>query len=256
MRRLFIGAGIAIASVLGSAASAHDFFLLPERFTTASAGTVNIRATVGSSFPKPEVALTADRAEHVLAIGRGRPSVRVAGVGADAMNLQVTGARAGLLAVGVASKARDVDYGEDRIPLILGEYRVLPQAAAAVEALPRPRTWEVSSRRFAKTFICVRTCGGRSVAERSFGAHLEFVGRRSSSDHFRLLARGRPLPNYPVDLVGPDGKRQHLTTDSRGDVRLPANARGMLMLFAAKLQPPVGQGRFTLDLTSLTIGRT
>lgn len=29
-----------------------------------------------------------------------------------------------------------------------------------------------------------------------------------------------------------------------------------MMLFAAKLQPPVAQSRFTLDLTSLTIQRT
>lgn len=188
--------------------------------------------------------------------GRAIPLVRVGAATKQALALEVTGARRGLLAVGVTSRPRDVDYTEDRIPLILGEYRVLPQAAAAVEALPRPRTWQVVSRRFAKTLVCVETCANRTVAERSFGARLEFVGHRSMTDHFRLLADGKPLANYPIDLVAADGKRQHLSTDGKGEIHLPAASRGTMMLFAAKLEPPAAGGRFTLDLTSLTFRRT
>lgn len=236
-----------------STAAAHDFFLLPDQFTTAQAGSVGIRATVGSSFPTPEIVVPADRAERAMAFGRGDPRVEVGSATATALNLKVNWIRTGLLAVGVGSKPRDVEYAEDRIPLILEEYRFLPNASAAVAALPKPRTWKVSSRRFAKTFVCVQSCKGRFAAERSFGAHLEFVGHRTMTNHFRLLADGKPLPNYPIDLVSADGKRQHLATDGKGEVHLPATARGTMMLFAAKLAPPVNGGRFTLDLTSLTL---
>ena len=255
MRRMLVGAAAIAGAVVASSASAHDFFLLPAQFTAPARAPITIQATVGSSFPKPEIAVPADRAEQVAAFGAGRPQVRVGAATKEALSLDVAGARPGLLTVGVTSKPRDVEYAEDRIPLILGEYRVLPQAAAAVERLPRPRTWKVSSRRFAKTFVCVQSCSNRSAAERSFGAHLEFVGRRSSASRFRLLAHTKPLANYPIDLVGADGKRRHLHTDARGEVHLPANARGMMMLFAAKLEPPAGAGRFTLDLTSLTFSR-
>ena len=255
-RTLLLGMAAASALTVASAAAAHDFFLMPQKFRAPSSGAVKMQATVGSSFPTPEIAVTTDRLERVHAFGPGNPLVWIAGAGAKALNLEVIGARAGLVAVGATSRPRDVEYGEDRIPVILEEYRVLPEAAAAVEALPRPRTWKVSSRRFAKTVVCVESCADRSAAERSFGAHLEFIGRRSSNDHFQLLARGKPLANYPVDLVGSDGKRRHLTTDARGEVHLPADARGALMLFAAKLEPPAGQERFTLDLTSLTFSRT
>jgi hypothetical protein len=159
------------------------------------------------------------------------------------------------LVTGVSTKARDVDYAEDRIPLILEEYRVSPESAAAVERLKRPRNWLVSSRRFAKTIVCVQKCTNRSAGERAFGANLEFVGQGSTADHFRLLRKGSPLPNYPIDLVGSDGKRQHLSTDARGDIHLPATARGTMMLFAAVLVPPAGSERFILDLTSLTLDR-
>lgn len=255
MRSILVGLGAVAAVMSASAASAHDFFLLPVQFTTPAARTVAIQATVGSYFPKPEIVVTADRVDQLLAAGPGDPKLRVAGAGPAALNLEVTGARPGLLVAGARTKPRDVEYGEDRIPLILGEYRVLPVAAAAVAALPKPRTWQVVSRRFAKTFVCVSVCRDRSRAERSLGGPLEFVGSRAAADHFRLLANGKPLANYPVDLVGADGKRQHLATDARGIVRVARTARGTMMLFAAKLELPAGAGRFTLDLTSLTFSR-
>lgn len=256
IKRLLLGIAAAGALASASAAVAHDFFLLPEQFKTKAAGTVRIQATVGSSFPTPEIVVTEDRVERLYAAGRGKPAMRSSGVGEKALNLEVTGVKPGLLVAGVASKAREVEYEEDRIPLILEEYRVLPEAAAAVEALPKPRTWKVISRRFAKTFLCARSCRDRSAAERAFGAHLEFVGRRSGNDHFQLLAHGRPLANYPVDLVDSTGKRRHLTSDASGEIHVPADARGPLMLFAAKLEPPTGEGRFILDLTSLTFSKT
>lgn len=253
LRRLIIGV---VALLSASAAVAHDFFLLPVQFMIPRDGSVSIQATVGSSFPKPEIVVTADRVERLFASGNGSPRARVTGAGEKALNLEVTGAAPGLLVVGVASKPREVDYAEDRIPLILEEYRVLPEAAAAVEALPKPRAWQVLSRRFAKTLVCVESCRDRSAAERPFGAQLEFVSSRSSADHFRLLTGGVPLANYPVDLISADGKRQHLTSDAGGYVHLPSNARGTMMLFAARLQPPPVLGRFTLDLTSLTFSRS
>ena len=255
MKRTILGAAAMIALATTSTANAHDFFLMPDQFRTPTADSIKIQATVGSNFPKAENTIAADRVDRLLAIGAGSPQVRVAGATVTALDLMVTGARSGLLVAAVSTKPRDVDYAEDRIPLILEEYRVRPAAAAAVAKLPRPRNWMVSSRRYAKTFVYVRTCANHAVGERATGASLEFVGRSASFEHFRLLGGGKPLANYPVDLVGQDGKRQHLTTDRKGDVHLPAGAKGTMMLFAAVLEPPSGSERFTLDLTSLTFHR-
>ncbi len=254
MRNLLVGA-FALALFSPSAASAHDFFLMPDRFVASGKGGVSVQATVGSSFPSAENVVPADRIDRLFADGAGSPQVHVIGSGAKALNLHIAGARPGLLVMGVGTKPRDVDYAEDRIPLILGEYRVRPEAAAAVNKLARPRNWQVSSRRFAKTFICVRTCANPAVGARATGVALEFVGRNAAFDHFRLLAGGKALAYYPVDLVGQDGKRQHLTTDARGDVHLPASAKGTMMLFAAMLKPPKQAERFVLDLTSLTFSK-
>ena len=255
MRKIILGAAAMIALATTSTANAHDFFLMPDQFRTPTADSIKIQATVGSNFPKAENTIAADRVDRLLAIGAGSPQVWVARATATALDLMVTGAQNGLLITAVSTKPRDVDYAEDRIPLILEEYRVSPAAAAAVAKLPRPRNWMVSSRRYAKTFVCVRTCANHAVGERATGASLEFVGRSASFEHFRLLGGGKPLANYPVDLVGQDGKRQHLITDRKGDVDLPAGAKGTMMLFAAVLEPPRASERFTLDLTSLTFHR-
>lgn len=254
MKPIFVGMAVAAVALWTTAATAHDFFLMPQKFTTDRGTGALIQATVGSSFPTAEIAVTVDRVDKTLANGPGKPQVHVLGIGEKSLNLHVAGAGDGLLVTGVSSKPRDVDYAEDRIPLILGEYRVASNAVAAVNALPRPRNWQVVSRRFAKTFVCVDSCRDRSAAETQMGVPLEFVGS-GTADHFQLFANGSPLANYPVDLVGADGKRQHLSTDSKGGLRLAGAARGTTMLFAAKLEPPVGAGRFTLDLTSLTFNR-
>ena len=247
---------ISLALSLGAgAASAHDFFLLPAAFTVDAAQPVALQATVASSFPVPEIVVPADRTERLAAIGPGQPQLRVAGVGDKGLRLEVAGAQAGMLVTAAAIRPRDVDYTEDRIPLILGEYRVAPAAAAAVEALPRPRTWQVVSRRHAKAFVCVADCQDRSAAAQPTGVPLEFVLSGREDGAFSLLADGQPLANYPVDVVGQDGKRAHLSTDENGTLVLGESPRGPLMLFAARLQPPAGPGRFVLDLATLVMDR-
>ncbi len=118
-----------------SAALAHDFFLLPELFVAPRPGEVNVQASVGSSFPSPENVVAANRIDSLAAYGSGEPKLGIAGAGPKALNLRITGARPGTLVTAVTVKPREVDYGEDRIPLIMEEYRMSPEAAGAVERL-------------------------------------------------------------------------------------------------------------------------
>lgn len=103
--------------------------------------------------------------------------------------------------------------------------------------------------------MCVRTCKRSSEAAQPVGVALEFVATGSGPDRYRLLGMGRPLPDYPVDVVTSDGQRRHMATDRAGVVHVPADARGPTMLFAAVMTPPADGGRFTLDLTTLTLAR-
>jgi len=247
---------IALALAMGAGTvSAHDFLLLPSAFRVDGTQPITLQPTVASSFPTPEIVVPADRTERLAAFGPGQPQLRITGPVNKGLQLEVFGAQAGMLVATASIKPREVDYGEDRIPLILGEYRVAPAAAAAVEALPRPRTWQVVSRRFAKAMMCVADCRDRSAAERPTGVPLEFVAAEGASGTYVLLADGLPLVKYSVDLVDRQGHRAHLATDEQGRVDLGNAARGPSLLFAARLQPPAGAGRFLLDLATLVLDR-
>ncbi|MDP8993907.1 MAG: DUF4198 domain-containing protein [Pseudomonadota bacterium] len=255
MLRAAFGLIGALALGLAAPASAHDFFLLPEQFNVPRPGQTTIRATVSAAFPQLETVVAADRIRHVGASGPGAPQLIMAVPLSNATALTLIAPRPGVVVAGASIHPRDVDYAEDRIDLIMQEYRVAPEAAAAVRSLPNPRTLRVSSRRFAKTIICVGRCGDWPTAQRALGMPLEFVSVGSALDHFRLLRNGQPLPNYPVDLAHQDGRRIHLNTDQRGIVHLPTSARGAVMLFAAVMERPAAGERFGLDLSSLTVNR-
>lgn len=241
--------------LLPSTALAHDFFLLPSTGPLSGSAPLAIQASVGSSFPKPENVVTPDRVDRVSAHGTGSPKLTIAGAGATALNLALTDVGAGTVVAAVTTKPRDVEYGEDRIPLILEEYRVSKEALQSVANLPKPRTLKATSRRFAKTLVCVRSCDDLSAARKPLDYPLEFVASEGAPGRFKLLASGRPLGSYPVDVVNEAGERRYHNTNSVGEIDLPVDAKGRMMLFAAVLTPPSGVERYTLDLTTLTFVR-
>ncbi len=240
---------------LPSAAIAHDFFLLPGAPASSGGAKLTIQASVGSSFPKTDNVVTPDRVDRVSAHGAGSPKLTVDGPGATALNLELTDIGSGTVVAAVTTKVRDVEYGEDRIPLILEEYRVSKAALQSVAELSKPRTLRATSRRFAKTLVCVRGCEDRSAAEKPLGFPLKFVASEGAAGRFKLLASGRPLGDYPVDIVNEAGERRHLNTSNSGEIEVPADAKGRMMLFAAVLTPPASSERYVLDLSTLTFAR-
>ncbi len=239
----------------GSIAAAHDFFLLPDRFLSERTGEIGVKATVSAHFPRPESVVPAERVGSLHVSGPAEPRLGVAGPGPDALELDLFASRPGLVVAGVRALPRDVDYAGDRVGIILDEYRIDPSGVAGLDRVVRAGTLRVSSRRFAKTLLCVTNCADRSAAAEPLGTDLEFVALGQASDHFVLLARGRPLAAHAVDLVSADGKRRHLQTDRQGQIHLPQDAQGTLMLFAALMEPPMQGDRFILNLSSLTFAR-
>jgi hypothetical protein len=255
MRRTPTRLALALALLLPTVSSAHDFFLLPEAFVTADGSEATVMATVSAGFPTLEIVVDAERIAWVGAQGPGEPTLRIAAPAGNAATLVLSSAGPGLVVAGASTHPRDVEYGEDVVDLILAEYRVGPDARAATDALPRPRTLRATSRRYAKTLLCMTDCNDRSAATQPLGMAFEFVAVDGSDNQFQLRRDGTPLADYPVDLVTADSTRSHLATDAQGQIRLPANARGAMMLFAAFMQPPQGEGRFDMQLTSLTLNK-
>lgn len=120
-------------------AGANDFLLLPAAFSVDGKQPIALQGTVASSYPLPEIVVPADRIERLEAHGPGQPQLRVVAVGNEGLRLEINGVQPGMLLATAAIRPHDVDDADERIPMILGEYRIAPAAAAAVAALPRPR---------------------------------------------------------------------------------------------------------------------
>ena len=260
MTKAFTGNGLGPAltallltgALVATTASAHDFFLRPPAPPVPVGQTVEVQATVSSIFPGSDIAVTPDRIRGYQVRGIDRATFEVAGVGAKALKFRFAAHRNGLAVLGLDLKSREIDYPEDRVDLIMEEYEVDPAAAAAVAALPHPRTLRVVSTRFAKSFVCVGNCGDRSAARKPLGYDLEFVAS-DKPGAFVLLSRGRPLPNYPVAIVNAQSERLAVRTGPDGTV-VPKGPVGATMLFAAEMTAPASPAeRFQLRLTSLTL---
>lgn len=249
-----LSTGVLISLLLASTASAHDFFLLPQSFAPGLGEPVTIQATVSAEFPGAGTVVDIGRmrTQDVVAGGRRAPLI-VVGTGPDA-RLSFTSSEPGDAVVAVDIPPRDVEYAADRIDLILGEYDIVGDVAAAVRALPKSEPLKVQSSRFAKAVLCAGTCGDWGDLRTATGLDLEFVLTDPKAMRFALLVSGKPAPNHAVAFVGEDGKRVRLMTDGRGTVALPNQAAGPSMLFAALMTPPAKTGdRFDLKLTTLTL---
>lgn len=247
LSRLLPTLALGAFTVLPAAALAHDFFLLPPVGNARG----EIVATVGSTFPTPETAITPDRVAGARGMtASGSVDVRLGPVSGKGLSV-IVGSTPRPAIVSLTLKPRDVEYRDDRIDLILDEYPVGAAAKAAVANLPSPRVLQVDSRRFAKTAVCA----GRCVGLQSIGAHgleLEFVA--VSDGRFRLLENGAPVSGHEVVIATFDGKRQHVTTNAQGEVGIPTGVRGQAMLFASRMALPTApEGRFVLRLTSFTL---
>lgn len=249
--RLQMTIGMSAAAILALApapALAHDFFLLPASFNAGAE--VRVQATVGASFPAAEIVVTEDRVAEAAA-SEGA-SLRVAGAGPSALDLIFASAAPGAHVASLRLAPRDVEYAEDRIPLIMEEYEVDEAARAAVAALPAPRVLRASSQRFAKSIVCFQSCADWTRAARPAGHPLEFVADPAEPGRFVLLFQGEPLANYPIALARAS-ERAHLVTDDAGAVRVGGGTAGAFMLFAAHMSAPASPGeRFQMLLSSLT----
>ncbi len=245
--RVLARLAVAALAALPAAALAHDFFLLPPADGTQA----GIVATVGSIFPTPEIAITPDRVTTARGdTAAGPVDVRLGAVSGNALSVNLSGAARPAI-VSLTLKPRDVEYRDDRIDLILDEYPVGISAKAAVAGLPQPRLLKVDSRRFAKTAVCAGRCTALHDIE-AHGLELEFIA--VADGRFRLIENQIPVGGHEVVIATVDGKRQHVTTDARGEVSLPADVKGRIMLFASRMIPPTApEGRFVLRLSSFTL---
>jgi hypothetical protein len=218
-----------------SAACAHDSWLRPAE------GGQGLELTTGTRFPVGDVG---QAPASVLAPGctdgAWRLAMRPAALQAKALALEVEGGEAAPVACWLELAEAAIELEPRLVRVYLDEIRapsVVRERAAALRARGVP--WRERYRKFARIELTWRsaTAAAREQARRPVGHPLEIVvlgGEPvavNGNIALQVLRDGRPLPDFPVELVS---ERSPLgiwrTTDAQGRLqhRLPFGGQWLL----------------------------
>lgn len=223
----------------GSAA-AHDLWVLPPDACAVGAP-CTVRATQGMTFPEGEgpAPTTSALKTRVLAPGKKAPPVRVDEPEAMAARLSFTPKQAGLHVVAVETAPKSIELKAAAFNHYLVADGMPHVYRARHEAGTLDRDAVEQYQKFVKTLVAV---GGRSGGrwKQPVGQTLEIVpladplaARPGQTLRFRVLFRGKPLPNVHVGWSSPgygDRPVGTVRTDARGEAAVPITQVGLTSL--------------------------
>ncbi|HTG31554.1 MAG TPA: DUF4198 domain-containing protein [Thermoanaerobaculia bacterium] len=228
-----------LCAALATAAFAHDTWLVAQRSTVPTGGSVTLDLTSGMAFPALDYAIKPDRV--------ARASVRLAGKtsqikgrksAAHSLRFSAPLAETGIATVWVELAPKSLDLTSPQVKEYLDEIGASPEIRRAYETAPEPRRWREVYAKHAKTFVRV----GQPQEDRSWaepvGMDLEIVPEKDPStlhagDELPVLVirQGKPAASFPVGLVREGDAHGTLkATDAAGRVtfRLDRASRWML----------------------------
>jgi hypothetical protein len=246
LRHVLLATALAAAS---GAAPAHDSWLRPA--AVDDGGPVRLELTTGPRYPQAEVPVApGSLVAPACTDGAAVQSLRAVAIGAQALTLEVSAAARPPLACWVEL----AEYGVDLTPALARVYLDDIHAPPAVQALwverqARGVPWRERYRKFARIEVAVSgtTPAARAAARRPVGHGLELVVQGAAPLasgqllEVQLLRDGRPLPAFPLQLVGeraPVGLWR--TTDANGVVRQVLPFGGQWLLRGTDLRPAAG----------------
>jgi len=252
-RNVFWGVAVASAT-LSFSASAHQTFLLPDKFHYTEADTVSVALTSALSFPDMESGPAEDRiASFSASISDDVIEDVSFEQGDTALTLRFAADGSGAAVVAISSKPRTGEIPSEDVDLYLEEIEADQAVRTAFEALPGSPPLQRSYAKHAKTFFCIAMCEDADNLASPVGQKLEFVAGAGDRS-LLLLLDGEPLADKQVTLVSIDGEKATTTTDEMGMVKVEDTMSGIVMLSAVWITlPDQPSGVYHSDYATLTV---
>ena len=246
LRHVVLTAALAAAA---GPAPAHDSWLRPAAGDDGAV--VRLELTTGTRYPRAELPVApASLIAPACTDGAAVQALRPGAVGASALALELPATTRPPLACWVEL----AEYGVELMPALAQVYLDEIHAPPAVRALWSERQargvpWRERYRKFARIEVAVpgTTPAALAAARRPVGHGLELVVHGDAPLapgrplEVQLLRDGRPLPDFPLQLVG---ERAAVglwrTTDADGVVRQVLPFGGQWLLRGTDLRPAAG----------------
>jgi len=241
-------------------ASAHDTWLLPERFRVGKGEGLGFSLSSGMDFPAPESAVAADRLLTRSVRLAGQTQSLTPGKAGKALPLLGAAPAEGIAAVWVATRPRTLTLTPEQVDEYLAEIGAA-DTVGPVWKKSGQKKWTETYAKLAKTFVRVGEAGDGSWAE-PVGLGLELVPeadptrlRVGDALTLRLLLEGRPLGDFAVGAAPAlPGKPRLLRTDAQGKVSLRLDQAGPWMVRVTRIVPSPGKpAEWDSAFTTLTV---
>lgn len=226
---------------------AHDTWLAPDRFGTSQPGGVTLSLSSGMEFPKLDYPIAADRVAAATWRSAGTRGDLPSGTStAHALEWQAN-AGDGVTVFSVVLKPRPSKLKPDQVQEYL-DHLGIPKAEDVLAKWKRTSKGEETGYRYmkyAKTFVRRGNASESRVWAEAAGMRLELVPQDDPTSmttggtlDVLVLENGKPLPRYPLSLIGEGVKDPVRTvTDTQGRARIALPAAGVYMLKATTLEP-------------------
>lgn len=252
-RGRFAGTVALLALLQASWTSAHETWLLPERFTAPAAGAARFTMTSGMGFPEPGSAITAERITEAQFVQGGtaqalQPGDATAGV------LHLTASSEGGTAcawVSLHPRVLQID-SEQSVEHYLEEIGAPESVWSAWRDTREQGVWRESYSKLARSYLAaaVPTVGPASAGEGACwrapsAARFDILPladptglQPGDSLELQLLFDGEPLAGQAVGLVREGEPAQTLLrSDANGRISITPGAAGSHMIYATHLRP-------------------
>jgi uncharacterized GH25 family protein len=248
--------------LLGTAAAAHETWIMPSTFAAKPKEEVRFDVTTGMEFPSPETAVRPARvARSGWRLGKERGDLTEFREGDKSLAVTRGFPQPGFAAVWLELKPRDIELSDEKVAEYLDEIGATEGVRKGWLAQKGRVAWKETYTKHAKTVVAVGDPAGDESWGTLVGMKLELVpvsspfAARSGQKHtVQLLLDGKPLPRWPVGLTVKGHKeRVFETSDADGKATFSLRHTGETLIFAVHLRPDGKAQRWQSDFTTLTL---
>jgi uncharacterized GH25 family protein len=262
MRQFSILLAVTLALALASSTTAHDTWLIPDRFAVAPKTPVKLDLTSGMAFPKLEVGPKRERVEAARCRLAGRAfEISDISAGPNSLLFKSELSETGIATFWVKLPPKSIELKPAEVQEYLDEIDA-PAAVRKQWAEMQPQRWRELYTKHPKTFVRV----GEPQADRSWaepvGMALEIVPekdptilREGEELAVRVLKNGAPHAEFALNAVAAGAtKGETRKTDSSGRVGFRLNKPGPLLLRGTDVRKSTrAEADWESDFATLTL---
>jgi hypothetical protein len=251
-----------LAAVPAISCTAHETWLMPQRFVQPAGATVDLTLTSGMHFPRLDAPIRPERVANAVArTENGEVALTIRPATAHALHLVSPQLPAGDAAFGVRLHPRSIELTDAQVEEYFAEIAASTPVRAAWAKVQGRTRWKEIYIKHARSCTFADHPSATERCSEPMGMPLELVPLRRLSSltvgdrvRFRLLWQGKALAGIPVGWMDESSSKRHFSvSDSNGDVEFSPGAAGKALLYAVYLRPGADGTPWISDFTTQTI---